>query len=165
MDLHRIIADSEFWVLVAFVIAVGFLVYKARPIVTGALDQRAARIKAELEEARRLREEAQKSLAEYQRKQRDALKEAEAIIAHARGEAERAGEQATRDLAAALERRQRLALEKIALAESKAIAEVRYTAVDIAIAALRQVLAQDLDPQRRTVLIDEAIAALPPSLH
>lgn len=165
MDLARIIAGSEFWVLVAFVIAIGFLVYKAKPIVTGTLDQRAARIKAELEEARRLREEAQKSLAEYQRKQRDALKEADAIIAHARSEAERAGERVARDLAAALERRQRLALEKMALVEAKAMAEVRDAAVDIAIAALRQVLAQDLDPQRRAALIDEAIAALPPSLH
>jgi len=165
MDLHRLFADSEFWVLVAFVIAIGFLVYKAKPIVTGALDQRASKIKAELDEARRLREEAQKSLAEYQRKQRDALKEAEGIVAHARSEAERAGEQAGRDLAAALERRQRQALEKIALAESKAMAEVRDAAVDIAIAALRQVMEQDLDSQRRAALIDEAIAALPPSLH
>lgn len=165
MNLHRIIADPEFWVLIAFLVAIGFLISKARPIVTGALDQRAARIKAELEEARRLREEAQKSLAEYQRKQRDALKEAEAIIAHARSEAERAGERAARDLAAAIERRQRLALERVALAESKAMAEVRDTAVDIAVAALRQVMAQDLDAQRRTALIDEAIAALPPSLH
>jgi len=104
-------------------------------------------------------------LAEYQRKQRDALKEAEQIIAHARTEAERAAQQAQRDLEAAVERRQRLAIEKIALAESKAAAEVRNVAVDVAIAAVRQMLAEDLDATRRSKLIDDAIAALPPRLN
>lgn len=157
--------DAEFWVLVAFVIAVAFLIYKVRGIVTGALDARAAKIKSELDEAQRLREEAQTKLAEYQRKQRDALKEAEAIVAYAKAEAERVAAQGARDLDAAVERRQRLATEKIALAEAKALAEVRNTAVDLAIAAVGHVLAQDLDPARRSALIDEAIAALPPTLH
>jgi F-type H+-transporting ATPase subunit b len=157
--------DPEFWVLIAFVIAVGFLIYKVRNLVTGALDARAAKIKTELDDAQRLREEAQTKLAEYQRKQRDALKEAEAIVAFAKAEAERVAAQGARDLEAAVERRQRLATEKIALAESKAIAEVRNSAVDLAIAAVGHVLAQDLDAARRSALIDEAIAALPPTLH
>ena len=75
------VRDSEFWVLIAFIIAIAFLIYKARGVVTKALDARAAKIKAELDEAQRLREEAQAKLAEYQRKQRDALKEADAIVA------------------------------------------------------------------------------------
>jgi F-type H+-transporting ATPase subunit b len=158
-------ADPEFWVLVAFVIAIAYLVYKASPVLTRSLDDRAAKIKAELEEAQRLREEAQRTLAEYQRKQRDALKEAEEIIAHARAEAERAAQQAARDLETALERRQRLALDKIALEEAKATAEVRNTAVDLAVAAVGRMLAEDLDPARRNALIDQAIAALPQRLH
>jgi F-type H+-transporting ATPase subunit b len=161
----ELLRDPEFWVLVAFAIAFGGLARKAGPVIAKALDDRAVKIKAELDEAHKLRQEAQRMLAEYQRKQRDALKEAEEIIAHARVEAERAAEQAARDLEAALERRKRLALEKIALAESKAIAEVRNTAVDIAISAVREILAQVLDAARKSKLIDEAIAELPQSLH
>ena len=157
--------DAEFWVAVAFVIVIAGLFYKLRGTATTTLDERAAKIKAELDEARRLRDEAQSKLAEYQRKQRDALKEAEAIVAHAKVEAERVAAQAARDLEAAIERRKRLALEKIALTETKALAEVRNLAVDLAVAALRRVLAQDLDAPRRSALIDEAIAGLPPSLH
>ena len=163
--LAEIIGDAEFWVAVAFVIVVAGLVWKGGPMVNKMLDERALKIKAELDEAQRLREEAQRMLAEYQRKQRDALREAEQIVAQARREAEHVAEQGARDLAAALERRQRLALEKIALAESKAVAEVRNTAVDVAVAAARQILAQDLDPARRSRLIDDAIAQLPATLH
>jgi F-type H+-transporting ATPase subunit b len=161
----ELLHDPEFWVLVAFVIVLVGLFRKAGPLITKALDGRALKIKAELEEAHKLRDEAQRMLAEYQRKQRDALREAEEIVARARVEAERAGEQAARDLDAALERRKRLSLEKIALAESKATAEVRNTAVDVAIAAVREILAKALDAPRKGKLIDEAIAELPPRLH
>lgn len=156
--LGHLLADPEFWVLIAFIIAVIVLVRKASPVITSSLDQRAAKIGAELEEAQKLRDEAQRTLAEYQRKQRDALKEAEDIIAHARAEAERAAQQAVKDLEAAIERRQRLALDKVALEESKAVAEVRNTAVDVAITAVRGMLASDLDAQRRTALVDQAIS-------
>lgn len=159
------INDPELWVAVAFVIVVAGLVWKGAPMVTRGLDDRAARIKNELDEAQKLREEAQRVLAEYQRKQRDALKEAEEIVAHSRAEAERTAQQAARDLEAALQRRQQLALEKIALAESKATAEVRNTAVDVAVAAARQILAQNLDAERKGKLIDDAIAELPQRLH
>jgi F-type H+-transporting ATPase subunit b len=163
--MPEFIRDAEFWVLIAFVIAIAYLVYKTRTIVTGSLDARAAKIKAELDEAQRLREEAQATLADYQRKQRDALKEAEAIVAQAKAEAERAAEQGARDLDAAIERRKHLAVEKIALTEAKVLAELRNLAVDLAIAALRRALTEDLDAARRGILIDEAIAALPPTLH
>jgi len=161
----ELLHDPEFWVLVSFVIVLAGLFRKAGPLITKFLDDRATKIKAELEEAHKLRDDAQRMLAEYQRKQRDALKEAEEIVARARVEAERAGEQAARDLDAALERRKRLALEKIALAESKATAEVRNTAVDVAIAAVREILAKALDAPRKGKLIDEAIAELPQRLH
>jgi F-type H+-transporting ATPase subunit b len=161
----ELLKDAEFWVLIAFVIAVGFLGWKAAPILTRQLDQRAARIRDEIDTAARLRDEAQTALAEYQRKQRDALNEANAIIAHAREEAERAAERAEREIEAALERRRRMASEKIALEEAKALAEVRNQAVEIAIAAVRRALAQSLDPAHRTALLDEAIAGLPRALH
>ena len=158
--LHEILNDPEFWVLIAFLVAVGGLVRKAAPTLKTALDARAEKISHDLDEAARLRDEAQRTLAEYQRKQRDALKEAEQIVAHARLEAERVAEQAARDLDAALERRQRQAIEKIALAETKAIAEVRNIAIDVAIAAVREMLADDLDPARKSALIDASISDL-----
>jgi F-type H+-transporting ATPase subunit b len=163
--LHEIIHDPEFWVAIAFVIAVGLVIWKSSPMLTKSLDDRAAKIKTELDEAQRLREDAQRTLADYQRKQRDALREAEQIMALAKSEAERAAAQAARDLEAALQRRQSLALERIALAEAKARAEVRDTAVDVAIAAVRQMLAEQLDQQRKSKLIDDAIAELPQLLH
>jgi F-type H+-transporting ATPase subunit b len=161
----QFIFEAEFWVLVAFVIAIAFLVYKAKGMVTGGLDARAAKIKSEIDEARKLRDEAQTRLAEFQRKQRDALQEAEAIIAQAKAEAERLAAQGVKDLEAAIERRRRLATEKIALEQQKAVADLRNAAVDVAVAALRRVLAEDLDPARKSALIDDAIAALPPTLH
>jgi F-type H+-transporting ATPase subunit b len=165
MMLHEIIRDPEFWVAIAFVIAVGLVLWKSAPMIAKSLDDRAAKIKTELDEAQRLREDAQRTLAEFQRKQRDAFKEAEQIVALAKSEAERAAAQAVRDLEAALQRRQAQALEKIALAEAKARTEVRNTAVDVAIAAVRRVLAEQLDQPRKSQLIDDAIAELPQLLH
>ena len=163
--VRELLGDAEFWVLIAFVISMAVVVWKARGAMLGMLDRRAEKIKAELDEAQRLAEEAQKALAQHQLRQRDALKEAEAIIAQARTEAERAAQEGRKDLAAALERRKRLAAEKLALEEQKASNEVRAAAVDVAIAAVRRVLAEDLDAKRRATLVDQAIAALPETLH
>jgi len=150
--------DPEFWVAVAFLIAVALLVWKASPVVARMLDSRAAKIKADLEEAAKLRNDARRTLAEFQQRQRDAQKEADAILAQARQEAERSAQAAERNLAAALERRQQQAVEKISLAEASALNEVRHQAVDVAIAAVRRILADDLPAARKTDLIDEAIA-------
>jgi hypothetical protein len=97
----NLLADVHFWEAVAFFLAVALVWKKASAAINAALDQRAAKIREELDQARRLREEAQQTLANYQRKQRDALKEAEKIIEHAKAEAERLGAQAARDLEAA----------------------------------------------------------------
>ncbi|HEX4194236.1 MAG TPA: F0F1 ATP synthase subunit B [Stellaceae bacterium] len=157
--------EAEFWVLVAFVIAIGFLVYKVKGTVASSLDARAAKIKAELDEAQKLRDEAQARLAEFQLKQRDALKEAEGILALAKEEAQRLAAQGAKDLDAAIERRRRMAQEKIALEEQKAMSDLRIAAVDVAVAALRRVLAEDLSAAQQSTLIDNAINALPPTLH
>jgi F-type H+-transporting ATPase subunit b len=98
-------------------------------------------------------------------KQRDALKEAEGIIALAKEEAQRLAAQGARDLEAAIERRRRMAQEKIALEEQKAMSDLRMAAVDVAVAALRRVLAEDLNPAQQSALIDNAINTLPPTLH
>lgn len=157
--------NPEFWVLVAFLVVLVLGLRKAQPTIAAGLDARAQRIRTELDEAQRLREDAERTLAEYQRKQRDALKEAEQIIAHAKEEAERAGRQAALDLEAALERRARQAEERIAQEEARAVAEVRNRAVDLAVAAARRLIADELDARAGGALIDEAIAALPKQLH
>jgi F-type H+-transporting ATPase subunit b len=163
--MAELISNPEFFVAIAVIIGIAIIIWKASPLVTGTLDTRASKIKTELDEARKLREDAQRMLAEYQRKQRDALKEAEQIVALARAEAERAAAQAARDLEAAVQRRQAQALEKIALEESKAAAEVRNTVVDLAVAAVRRMLAQELDAAQKSRLIDDAITDLPKLLH
>jgi F-type H+-transporting ATPase subunit b len=161
----HIFADAEFWVLVAFVIFVALVWKPIGRAIGGMLDSRANRIAAELEEARRLRDEAEKLLAEYQQKQHEAQGDAQAIVAHAKEEAELLAAQAERDLQQSLERRTRLAEERIAQAEAKAVDEIRAAAVDVAIAAARDVLADGMDEQRRAALIDTAITALPQGLR
>ena len=153
--------DATFWVGAAFVLFVGILVYLKVPgMLTGALDERAKKISDDLDQARELREEAQVLLATYQRKQRDALKEAEEIIAHAKEEAMREAEQAEKKLEEAIARRQQAALNKIALAEAQAENEVRDTAIEIAIAAATAVVAQQVLGDRADALVDTAIQEL-----
>ncbi|HUZ66527.1 MAG TPA: F0F1 ATP synthase subunit B [Beijerinckiaceae bacterium] len=156
--------NNEFWVAAAFVLIVVVAWRPAQRRLGAMLDERAALIKTELDEAQRLREEAERALAEYQAKQREALQKAEQIVALAHEDAERAAERARRDLADAIERRRRLGAERIALEEQKAMTEVRNFAVDVAIDAAGRILARDLDKTRRARLIDEAIRALPRQL-
>ena len=157
--------DPEFWVLLAVVVFVIGVWKPARRAILGALDARAARIRDELDAARRLREEAQQALAAYQKQEREAAAEAAAILAHARAEAERVAAQAARNLEEALERRRRLAEERIAQEEAKALAEIRAVTVDVAISAARQVIVTELDEARGGALIDAAIVALPQQLQ
>ena len=156
---------AEFWVAVAFVIVIGTAFKRVVRGVGAALDMRAEKIKAKLDDVRHLREEAQQLLAEYQRKQRDALKEAEDILAHARLEAERQKKEALAALEEAIRRRESQALGRIAQAETQAIAEVRNLAVDIALAAAQRIMAHHLDRERAENLVDQAIADLPHRLQ
>jgi F-type H+-transporting ATPase subunit b len=162
--MGHLLSDPEFYVLLAVAI---FLVVVWKPMtrtVVGALDSHADRIRQELDAARNLRDEAQQALAAYQRQQQEGAAEAQAIIAHAKEEAERIAAQSLRDLENTLSRRQQLAQERIAQEEAKAIAEIRAIAVDVAITASRQVIAASLDERRGAALIDDAIAALPRQL-
>ena len=157
--------DPAFWAAVAFVI---FIAATAKPIsrlLTAGLDKRADKIRSDLEEAEKLREEAQDLLASYQRKQRDALAEAEAIIAHAGEEAERLAVQERDKLEAALERRQKQAIDRIAQAEAQALDLVRAKTVDVALDATRDYLAKELKDNQSDALTDAAIKVLPGNLH
>ena len=156
---------AEFWLTVAFVIFVGLLFRPVSRMITSALDDRSDAIAKELDEARRLAEDARAALADYQRKQRDAVKEAEEILARGEAEAKRMGEAAARDLAAALERRGQLAIEKIAQAEARAIDEVRNAAIDMALGATRKLIEENVDKGKSDALVEDAIKELPDKLH
>ena len=157
--------DSNFWFGVSFVIFALLVAKMAGKSIVGMLDERGRRIAAELEAAQKLREDAQAALAQFQRKQRDALKEAETIIASAREEAERIRTEAAVDLEQTLKRRQQQAMDKIAQAETQALQQVRDLAVDIAVAATEKLLVDNLDSNRNTALVNQAISELPGKLH
>ncbi len=158
-------ASPELWVAVAFGL---FVVATWKPLskaLTTALDARSDRIRKELEQAQQLREEAQGLLAEFQRKQRDALQEADEIVARAKSEAERLQRDAKARLEADLTRRADQALQRIAQAEQAATQEVRAAAAEIALLATRQLLDQKLDGAAQARLIDQAIRELPAKLN
>ena len=157
--------EPEVWLLVAFAIFVGLM---ARPLwtrITGGLDGRADRIRAELDEARQLREDAQAALANYQRKQRDAAKEADEILRHAEEEARRLTANAEAALDATLARREALARDRIAQAEARAVEEVRDEAVEVALAAAKALIEEHMDAAKGEELIEDAVKDLPSKLQ
>jgi F-type H+-transporting ATPase subunit b len=136
-----VFAEPEFWVAVGFVIFVAVLIYVGVPkMMTKALDDRAKRVQDELNEARRLKEEAQKLLADYQAKQRQADDEAAAIVAGAKAEAERFAIEAKAKMEEFVARRSKMAETKIAQAEAQAVADVRAAAAEAAVSAAEKIL-------------------------
>ena len=136
-------AEPEFWVAVAFVVLMGLFAYLGvHKTVLATLDHRSARIKAELDDARRLKDEAAKVLAEYKARRASAEREAEEIVTGARAEAERIATEAKAKMEDFVARRTKTAESKIALAEAQALADVRAAAADAAIAAASTVLSK-----------------------
>ena len=160
------LSTPEFWVAVSFVGFVALVIYLGAPkMIAKALDERAEGIRSELDEARRLREEAQNLLAEYQRKQRDAEAEAEGIVAQAQHEAELLAAEARQKLKETLARRTKLAEDKIAQAEAQAIKDVRSRAADVAIEAAGKLIADELSKDKAAGLIDDSIKGLASKLN
>jgi F-type H+-transporting ATPase subunit b len=152
---------AEFWVAVAFVAFLAILVYyKVPKLIAKALDDRADAIRKELDEARRLREEAQTLLADYQKRHRNVGQEAEAIVDQARRETEAFAHETRASLKDALERRTRLAEDKIARAEAQAVDEVRASAIDVAVAAAERILREKMAGSGGAALIDQSIRDL-----
>jgi F-type H+-transporting ATPase subunit b len=161
MELLR---QAEFWVAIAFVILIAAVWRPAQRALLAGLDERARKIRAELQEAQRLRDEAERILTAYRKKQSKALGEVAEIAKQAAGEAERSRRQAQAELEASLKRREQQAMDRIAQAEAKAVEELHALAVDLAIAATRRLLKDHLDPARAAALVDRAIAELPQRL-
>jgi F-type H+-transporting ATPase subunit b len=152
---------AEFWVAVSFVVFLGIMAYYKVPgLIAKALDDRADAIRKELDEARRLREEAQALLADYQRKHRNVGQETDAIVDLARREAEAFAHETRANLKEMLERRTRQAEEKIARAEAQALDEVRASAIDVAVAAAERILREKAAGAGGAGLVDQSIRDL-----
>jgi F-type H+-transporting ATPase subunit b len=151
---------------IAFLLFVGVLVYYKVPgIIAGILDKRAIQIRADLDEARKLREEAQELRASFERKRQGVTEQAERIVARAKSDAALAAQAARVELEATIARRLRSAEEKIAAAEGAALRQVRNAAVTAGVAAAGDVIARNLSAKQVKALLDESISAVETRLH
>ncbi len=158
--------EAEFWVAVAtvlFVVLLGYMGVHRK--IFEALDARSTRIKAELDEARRLKEEAQKIVAEYRARRQEAENEAKAIIDSARAEAERYAAEAQAKMDEFVARRTKMAEAKIAQAEAQALADVKAAAADVAVTAASDILAQSLKGKAGEDLLARGIADVKAKLN
>src|SRR6266508_6292720 len=150
--------EAEFWVAVAFVLFIGVLGYfQVHKLIVKGVDDRRDRIKAELDEARVLKEEAQALLMQYREKQQAAEQEAAAIVAGAEAEAERLAVEAKAKMEDFVARRTKMAETKIAQAEAKALADVRAAAADAAVAAAEKILSETAKGKVADELIAQGI--------
>ncbi len=158
--------DATAWTLVGLILFLALLAYLKVPGMIGAaLDKRAEKVAADLEEARRLREEAQQLLAEYQRKRKEAEEEAAGIVAAAKSEATSLVTEARKKTEEFVARRTAMAEQKIALAERDAVNEVRATAVDVAIAASRTLLEGKMDAKAGADMFKAALSEVKAKLN
>jgi F-type H+-transporting ATPase subunit b len=160
------LATPEFWVAVSFFLFLGLVIYLGvHKKLAAALDARAAAIAKELDQAKQLRVEAEKVLADYRKKQGDAVKEAQGIIDLASKEAEILAAETRRSIKEQFDRRMKLAEDKIARAESDALREVREAAANAAVAAAQTVIAAQLTPETADKLVKQGIDALKGKLN
>lgn len=163
--MGELFGNPSFWVGVAFFIFIIGAFKPAKKAILGALDAKIEEIKGQVEEASKLRDEAQALLAEYERKQQQASQHAEDMVDAARKEAEESRTRAEAELNASLERQRKLAMERIAMAEEKALQEVRAAAAEMAIAATEKLVAEKVAGADGDKLVDKAIADLAGKLH
>lgn len=147
----------EIWLLIALVILIAAIFKPLSKMIVGALDGHASKVRAELDEAKRLREEAQSLLAEHQRQLAAGQDHARNISEQAQRQAERQAEQQRADLETSLARRTEQALGRIAQEEARAVQDVRNQAASLAIRTTRQLLANQVDSDHAQVLLDGAI--------
>ncbi|MDX2027026.1 MAG: F0F1 ATP synthase subunit B [Alphaproteobacteria bacterium] len=159
--MTHLLEDPVFFYAVAFVLFLVVAWKFGRKPMTGWLDTEIAKIREELDQARKLRAEAEAALANGKAKQAAALADAQSIVQHAKEEAERLRAKATADLKFVLEKHEQHAVEHIRHAEADAVAEVRTAAVDMALAIVRKTLAEQVDDATAAKLVDQAIAGLP----
>jgi len=161
-----LLQDPAFWVLIAFaIVLVVFARAGLHKMIASGLDKRAQNIADEINEARKLREEAQELLAQYQRRQREAEAEAAAIIDQAKTDAKHMAAEAREKINEQIARRTKAMEEKIARAEAQAISEVRGATADLAIETARQIIRERMDRGAQSAYVDKAIAELRDKLN
>ena len=161
-----ILSTPEFWVAVSFFLFVGAVLYfGAHKKIAVALDARSEAIAQEIDEAKHLREEAEKVLADYREKQGNAAKEAQAIIDLASREAETLAAETSRSMKEHFERRMKLAEDKIGRAEADALRDVRAAAADVAVAAAQIVITDKLTAETADKLVQQGVDALKTKLN
>lgn len=164
--MEEFLLDPETWVGIGILIFLGLLVWKKVPsLVAKALDARASQIAQELDDARKLRTDAEALLVEYRRRTAEVEKEVEAIVSEARAEAQRTATEARAALDSQVERRARIAQEKIARAEAQALAEMRALAANAAVNAAEKLIAERLGEDGDAKLIRDDIKNLPERLN
>jgi F-type H+-transporting ATPase subunit b len=164
--LHEILNEGETWVAVGFVLVIALLLWKGVPGMVGKmLDQRAAVISAELEEAKRLRTEAAALLADYKKRAAGAEAEAQSIVADAKAQAAQFATESRAALTAQIERRAATAKDKIAQAEAAAMNEIRSLAADAAVNGAQKLILARLDEKRAGSLIADGIKGLGEKLN
>ena len=160
------IANTEFWEWLGLLTVVGIVLYRRVPaFIAAALDARASAISNELDQAKRLREEAATLLVGYREKASHAEAEAQSILNETKAEAERFRAEAQTQLKAQIERRERQARERIAQAEANTIAEIRALAADAAVAAAGKLIASRMDGKKSDGLIANSIGELASTLN
>ncbi len=153
-----ILEDTSTWVSLGFLVVVGLFLYLGvHKTIAGALDSRAQRISDELDEARRLREEAQEVLAQYQRRQREAEEEAQAIVEQAKRDSKRLAAAMRDKINEEIDRRAKSAEAKIARAESQAMSEIRERTVDVAVDATQDIVRERMDQSAHSALAEKAL--------
>lgn len=158
-------SSPTFWVAVAFFAFIALIWKPVGRFILKGLDGRSDRIRQEVENGINLREEAQAALSQYQRKQHEAIAEAEEIIARAKNEAQQITSEALKNVEALLETRSQLALEKIKTAEGKALEDVQQHAVAIIHAAVRETLREQVDDKLANDLVESAMGDIQHKLH
>lgn len=164
-DLSAVLHNPETWLIVAFVLFIGIFVKLVLPMILSALDKRSDAIRFQLEQANRLRAQAEALLASYQAARAEKEKEAEAIIADAKRDADALRARAAEELKQQLERRSQQAMDKIARAEQEAVGNIRNQMVSVATQAVREIVRSELDGDAEDASIARAIRAIETQIH
>lgn len=165
MDIQTYLTEPKTWVIITFVLFVGGIFKTAKKMLFRVLDERSAKIDAELKQAQSLREEAEKVLALYKQKQAEYTKEAADILRQAREDAEQMVKHADKELRAALDARMEHALHEIGQEEIRAINDIRSHIVDISLAAARSVIIQHIESVPQQELLKLALSDIDRKIH
>ncbi len=163
--MDAMLSNPSFWVGVSFFVFLAIAYKPAKAAMLSSLDSKIEEIKNQVEEAAKLRDEAQSLLAEYERKQQQSAQHAEEMLAAAKHDADEMKKRAQADLKDALKRQEALAMERIELAEERAVQEVRTAVTEMAIAATAKLIAERAEGDAGDALVEKSIGELGDKLH